>query len=569
MGGKNKGDINVGGKSAIERIADELDFFDELMISSEKNDKYKKYGNVIPDIYKNCGPMSGIYTAMKNCSADWLFVTACDMPLLKGKTVKRLCGKIDTNYDAVVVKNGDRIEPLFGIYSIGMADFFEKKIIAGKYAMTDALSELNVRYVKLSEITDDADEIFNMNTPRDYYKLTGNIMKIDLEKAVGLIEKNIINENKPERVSIWDSLGRTVAVDVVSMTNNPPFPRSPYDGYAVKAEDTPSSSPLKVVGASFAGEPADVAVAKGEAVRIMTGGVIPDGADCVVPQEATDIGESFVMINKSYKPYDNYIFRGEDFLKGDILIKKGTKINAALAALAAAGGNDSILVYPKIKAAVISTGDELTEVGKKPEPGKIYDTNLIYVSMRLKEIGGEVVFSDAVGDDAAEIERNIKLACSAADLVITTGGVSVGQRDLIPQVLEKADAEIIFHGVDIKPGMPTLFAKLDGKPILALSGNPFAAAVGFEALGRPLIAGLIENEAILPKKSEAVLANDFNKKSTARRFIKAVEKNGVVTIPESQGNGSVKTTAECNCYIDVLKGSEGLKAGDMAVIFHV
>lgn len=568
MGGISKADMTVNGETVIGKIAEELSFFDEIIISSEEKEKYEKYGKVLPDIYKNRGPMGGVFTALEACVSDCLFVTACDMPLIKGETVKRLCEEADADSDAVIAVNRERIEPLFGIYSKGAAKLLGERLKAGEYSMSRALSALRVRYVNDEDITDDLNEFFNMNTPEDYYKLTGKFMRISLEEAVGLIEKNI-KRKAVEKISIWDSLDRTIAENFTAKIDNPPFNRSPYDGYALKADDTPTEMPLKVIGESFAGSPAEVTVGRGEAVRIMTGGVIPEGADCVVPQEETDMGERLVMVNRRFMPFDNYIRRGEDFLEGDLLIEKGSHINASAAALAAASGNDRIVVYPEISAAVISTGDELVDVGGKLKTGQIYDTNLIYTMLKLKEIGVKTVYSASVGDDLDRLRENILAACESADMVITTGGVSVGQKDLIPKALKDIGAEIIFHGVDIKPGMPTLFAVREGIPILALSGNPFAAAVGLEVMGRPLIAGLTGNNELLPKRNEAVLANGFHKKSNTRRFVKAVERDGYVTIPPSQGNGSMKTTAECNCYIDVPAGLDELKAGDRAVIFRV
>lgn len=391
-------------------------------------------------------------------------------------------------------------------------------------------------------------------------------MKISLDEALSLIHKNI-KSKEPERISLWESPGRTAAEAVFSQTDNPPFDRSPYDGYALKASDTAHGQPLEVIGESFAGTPSDKIIKIGQAVRIMTGGAIPDGADCIVPQEQTDINDGYVTVKKPYSAYDNYIRRGEDFRRGDMLIAGGTKINAAYAALAAAGGNRDILVYPKIRAAVISTGDELKAEGEKLEYGQIYDTNLIYVSMRLEELGVETVIRKRAGDDIESIKAAVEEACLSADIVITTGGVSVGEKDLIPKAVEAAGGKIIFHGVAVKPGMPTMFAmSKNGVPIAGLSGNPFAAAVGFEVLIRPMLASLSGDRQYECRRKEAVLLNGFAKSSASMRFVKAVERGGKVYIPEAQGNGSVRSTAECNCYIEVPQNSGELKTGDRAVI---
>lgn len=393
-------------------------------------------------------------------------------------------------------------------------------------------------------------------------------MKISLEDAIGIINSNI--QSLPfEDISIYNSMGRRLAEDITADLDNPPFDRSPYDGYAVRSEDTGRNISLKVIGASMAGNPCNLKIGRNEAVRIMTGGVIPEGADCVVPQEKTDYGEGFVIINKNFRPYDNYIKKGEDFCKDQLLIAAGTKINSSAAALAASSGKSNLKVFRQLKAAVISTGDEIVSPGQSLNKGQIYNTNLIYTVMRLEELGVKTVFTASAGDNISDIEGKIKAACEISDFVVTTGGVSVGTKDLVPASLNYIGAESLFHGVDIKPGMPTLLAVYNTIPILGLSGNPFAAAVGLEVIGRQLISSLNGDKWLLPKRKKAVMKNGYDKFSKSRRFIKAVEADGMVTALDSQSNGSIRTTTQCNCYIDVAQGTEGLKPGDSVVIFDV
>ena len=390
-------------------------------------------------------------------------------------------------------------------------------------------------------------------------------MKISLDKAIELINDNIIMKEQ-ETVFIGESLGRTLAENIYACVDNPPFNRSPYDGYALKAAETPGG--FKVTGVNYAGKPSKFNITSGEAVRIMTGGAIPDGADCVVPQEAAHRGEEYVEINDKYSANDNFIRKGEDFLKGELLVKKNKKLCPADMALIAAGGIDRIKVYPRLSVSVISTGNEIVEAGKNIEFGQIYDTNLIYVASRLMELGCDVVHTDTVYDDMRHISEAVSKLALISDLIVTTGGVSVGEKDLVPEAVKSAGAEIVFHGIDIKPGMPTMLSVLDNKSaVLSLSGNPFAAAVGLEVIGRHIISAASGNPSVLPVRFNSVLANGFEKRSKSRRFIKAVEKNGIVTIPVSQGNSSLKSTAECNCFIDVPAGTEKLNAGDRVVIF--
>ena len=180
MGGKSKADMTVNGLTVIERLVKELSFFDELLISAEKGIGYEKFCRVIPDIYKDCGPIGGIYSALSDCDSDRLFVTACDMPLIKSDTVKRLC-EYD-GYDVIAVKNGEKIEPLFAIYKKEAAEYMKECILSSRLAVRNIYEGLDVKIVDIEEITDDKKEFFNMNTPEDYFRLTGKTVLME-EKA--------------------------------------------------------------------------------------------------------------------------------------------------------------------------------------------------------------------------------------------------------------------------------------------------------------------------------------------------------------------------------------------------
>ncbi len=394
-------------------------------------------------------------------------------------------------------------------------------------------------------------------------------MKTDANEALNLIEKHT-KTLKTEYVNISEALGRVVSEDMYALNDYPPFSRSPYDGYAIRAEDRKNREIFTVIGSSFAGTPFMGTVGRNEAVKIMTGGVIPPGADCVVPWEKTDRGEEKVSIYAEPRPYENYIKQGEDYKRGELLLKKDIVMNAAEMALAVSGGVSEIEAYPVLKAAVISTGDEIVPPGEKLKEGKIYDTNMIYVSSRLKELKVDTVYVKAAPDDVRLLNKTFTEACKSSDIVFTTGGVSAGQKDLVPQVLENMGAEIIFKGVDIKPGMPTVFSMAqNGVPVVSLSGNPFAAAVGFELFGRAALAKRSGNRFFLPKRSDAVLKSGYSKKGGAERYVKAFESNGYVDIPSSQGNGSLRSMCGCNCLVRIPKEIDSLSPGERVEILYV
>lgn len=390
-------------------------------------------------------------------------------------------------------------------------------------------------------------------------------MRISLENAQEFLRANI----KPlmhKRLPLYEALGCVMAEKVLAQIDQPPFPRSPYDGYALRAIDSVGAThenpaEMRITGQSFAGKPAEVTLGAGEAVRIMTGGVIPQGADCVIAQEQTDGGETQVKIYKELKPFENYCQLGEDFMRGTEIIPNGIPVTAAVLGVAASAGCTELDVFPKPRVAVFSTGDELQSLGQALGNGQIYSSNSVLLSARLKELGIAVTENTCVRDDLTELISSFEEANRTSDLIISTGGVSVGLHDLVPEALEKLGAKIIFKGVDIKPGMPAVFALLNGKPILALSGNPFACAVTFELLARPAIAVLSSDKRMETRREKAVLSKDCVKKRPVRRFQRGMLEDGAIAIPGEQGNGQLRTMIGCNCLVELPAGNEPIAAG--------
>lgn len=396
-------------------------------------------------------------------------------------------------------------------------------------------------------------------------------MEISFEAALERIRQRV-RPLPSEPLSLKDSLGLIAAAPVTAPMNQPPFPRSPYDGYALRSEDSRGASTeypvtLRVVGRSFAGKPAGVIVGKNESVRIMTGGLIPAGADCVLMQEKTDYGEEQVRIFQSLSPFENYCHRGEDFQVGETLVPAETRVTAAVCAVAASAGRTALSVYPRPLTAVLSTGNELALPGRPLAEGQIYNSNNAYLYARLTELGVPALNLQQVDDELEKIAEAISNAVRQAGLVITTGGVSVGEKDLVPAALERLGAEIIFHGVEMKPGMPAALALLGDTPILALSGNPFAAAVTFETLGRTALACLASDSGLLPELRQAVLAEGYSKRGKVPRFVRATVGNGLVRIPGGQGNGQLRSMIGSNCLVQLPAGSEPFETGAQVSIW--
>jgi len=400
---------------------------------------------------------------------------------------------------------------------------------------------------------------------------------ISVEQAMEQILQYTPVINETEEVELNKAGGRILAQDMVAEFNNPPFDRSPVDGYACKAEDLAGASPeypvrLKVMEEIDAGQYSERVVEHGQAVRIMTGAAIPKGCDCCIYQERTDYGEDFVEIYTEQKQWDNYCFAGEDFKKGTTLLKKGTHIGYVEAAVMAGMGAAKAPVYRRPKVVLLTTGDEVVEPGNPLPAGKIYNSNMTMLSSRMRELGMEPFYMEAVKDDPQIMSERLKEAAKQADMIITTGGVSVGKKDIMHESLGRINAERIFWRVKMKPGMPTLFSVYESEPgrkvpVISLSGNPFGVAVGVELLIRPALEKMMQNPAIGLKEVAGVMADDFVKGIKGRRFIRAYWERGEFHLPNGlHSNGVLSSMAGCNCLIDTKtmedKESKSLKTGD-------
>ncbi|PWX66207.1 molybdopterin molybdotransferase MoeA [Clostridium perfringens] len=402
---------------------------------------------------------------------------------------------------------------------------------------------------------------------------------IALEEALEILNKNT-KALKSEVVSIKDSLKRVLYGDVKSKINNPPFNKSVFDGYAFKSEDSKGTSKenpieLKIVDEIFAGMWPDREIKSGEAIRIMTGAPIPVGADCVLKQEETERHGDLVKIFKEMKVNENISFMGDDIKIGETLIKKGKRLDYADLGIMASSGISEVLVYKKPRVSIISTGDEVCDINSTLKPGKIYDSNLYSLSGRIEELGYNVLSMEHVGDNILKIGEAIEKAFEKSDIVFTTGGASVGEKDLMQKVSESIGFEKLFWKIKIKPGSAVVCSKRQEKILISLSGNPNAALTTFELLGKSVLKKLEgEEENINIKREKGVLMDSFNKKSPQRRFLRGNviydEKGAKVYITQiKSGNGILSSLLNANCLIEIEKGNEGLNRGEVVNIIKL
>lgn len=393
-----------------------------------------------------------------------------------------------------------------------------------------------------------------------------------LEQAQNLLLERVNMIKDAEEITLWDAGGRVLAKDIYAEHDQPPFPRSPLDGYAVRSADISTASKdqpvrLRVLEEVDAGHVGSKCVEPGTAVRIMTGAPIPDGADCIVGQEDTDYGEETVEVCEPIGSYENYCYAGEDYKAGTKILGEGLLLGAVEVGILASLGLEGVSVYRSPKAAVITTGDEIILPGEELAGGKIYDSNLYTLVTRLRMWGMEVTAKERVGDDAAFAAERIREAAGNADLVITTGGVSVGKKDIMHEVVKLLGCETIFWKIAVKPGMPTLCAQYQGKLLICLSGNPYGAAVNLELLVRPLLCKMSGRPDLKIRRVRAVTESTFPKMSRVTRYVRGYYENGKVRIPDgSNASGILSTMCGCNCLIEIPAGTSRLERGDTADI---
>ena len=397
--------------------------------------------------------------------------------------------------------------------------------------------------------------------------------RIELEQAIELINQYCKPIKETERVDIDYALNRVLANDIYSPLSQPPFNKSAMDGYAFHYEDTLNASKenpvhLEVIDTVYAGDYCTKEIKRGQAIQIMTGGCVPSNLTAVLRQEDTNDDPRNLEIYVPSKYMDCICIEGEDFKKGDLLLKKGTKLDSVCLAILSSVGIERVEVYRLPKIALMVTGSEVTSLGLPLEPGRIYDSNYMMFNMRLKELGYPCTYSCRIVDCEKACATHLESFSEKYDLIFTTGGVSVGKKDILHPGLDLCHANKIFWRLKLKPGSPTVFSVLNGVPILSLSGNPFAAICIFELLGRIALSKISNDSTLICKKATAILETDFPKKSGQRRFIRAKYQNGHVEIPSGMhSNNELKALIGCNALIDVEKGNMGLSKNDKVEIW--
>jgi molybdopterin molybdotransferase len=322
-----------------------------------------------------------------------------------------------------------------------------------------------------------------------------------------------------ERVELLAALGRVVAEDVAAPWDLPLCDNSAMDGFAVREADCRPGGSLRVTGYIPAGGAATPAVDHGCAIRIMTGAPVPPGCDAVVPFEETEERDGAVLLRERVNRLQHIRFRGEDVRSGDTVVSAGAVIRPPEISMLASFGKATVPVYRRARVAILSTGDELIELGEQPGSGRIINSNALSLAAAVREIGAEPVIL-GIARDNRESHREKMTEGLKADVLITSAGVSAGDRDLVRDCLAELDVRQLFWKVDIKPGGPVAFGMKEGKPVFSLPGNPVSTMVTFEELVRPALLRMMGHRRVIKPYVQATLRTEVRKKAGKVHFLR-------------------------------------------------
>ena len=372
-----------------------------------------------------------------------------------------------------------------------------------------------------------------------------------------------------EKIEVRAALGRVLAEDIVPSINVPAHDNSAMDGYAVRSSDLQGEVSLEEIGSALAGRPFHGSVGPGQCVRIMTGGVMPEGTDTVVIQEITKKQGNRISVPAGQKPRQNVRYAGEDLAKGKPVLHPGRLLRPADIGLIASLGMGEVKVKRKLRVAFFATGDELASIGTPLKEGEVYDSNRYTLHGMLARLGVEALDLGVVRDDPAALERAFRQAAEGNDVVITTGGVSVGEADFVKQLMAKL-GEVLFWKIAMRPGRPMAFGKIHDAFLFGLPGNPVAVMVTFYQFVRDALIYMSGREEGPLPLLKAAAAESLRKVPGRTEYQRGIlfkeEDQWKVRTTGQQGSGVLRSMSEANCFI-VLEHERGaVRAGELVSV---
>lgn len=393
-----------------------------------------------------------------------------------------------------------------------------------------------------------------------------------VDEALQRIKDSITSISENEELPLRDALNRVLAISVKSVTNVPPYTNSAMDGYAIRGTDLPNhgNRQFKLAGTVMAGKPINQTIEAGECARIMTGAKMPKGTDTVVMQEHVSVNQKNVIIDDRHKLGQNVRHAGEDISVGQTVLDKGKLLTPADLGLLASLGISKVSASRKVRVAFFSTGDELVSLGKPLEEGQIYDSNRYTLHAMLQRFGADIIDLGVVKDDRQSIEETFISAARQADVLITTGGVSVGDADYIKETLEKLGS-VSFWKIAMKPGRPLAFGNINQCLFFGLPGNPVSTMVTFYQFVLPALQklqGATETPSVtLQIRCTTSLRKVAGRIEYQRGIMKQTESGElVVTVDRDQGSHILSSMSKANCFIILPMECENLEPDSIVTV---
>lgn len=389
---------------------------------------------------------------------------------------------------------------------------------------------------------------------------------VSVEEALKILESEI-PVLPTRKVRIIESLGGILAEDVLSPIDMPPFDQSAMDGYAIHYSE--EITEYRLVGEVAAGSAKNPELKPGEAVRIFTGAMVPDTANRVIQQELVVAKENTILLEKVLKDRANIRSKGEQIVTGNLAVESGNEINPAMVGFLAGLGLTEVSITGKPLVVIITTGNELVDPGKRLLPGQIYESNSGMLCTALKQYGFDNFEVVGVSDDYLSTYNQIKAVAEQADMVILTGGISVGDYDFVGRALNELGTNKLFYKVKQKPGKPLYMGKLNDTVIAALPGNPAAALTCFYSYVLPSLNKMCGLDFKGLDTAEMAVENDYKLKGDRAVFLKAFYKNNSVKILDMQSSAMLRSYAAANALVYIPQGVDSVKAGDKVNVLKI
>jgi molybdopterin molybdotransferase len=593
MGQRDKGMLPLHGqplaRHVLQRLAPQVGQL-AISVHADAGD-YARFGlPVWPDVLPGqLGPLAGLHSGMQHASTPYLLTVPCDSPLLPPDLAARLAAGLMQDHADLAIAVTEEIDPATGSTVRRPHPVF-------CLVKTSALPQLNAYLatgerrmrtwhgaLKLTEVLFEHNSAFgNINTPDELAALQAQGLSVPMAQAI--LADTIAPVAEIETLPLPQAFERTLAADIISPISVPAHDNSAMDGYALHGADLGGDTPvtLVVVDTILAGRPGTVTIGRGQCARIMTGAVMPDGCDSVVPQELVQQASatSITVAPDCIRAGDNRRFKGEDLMQGQPALLQGKRLGPAELGLLASLGIATVPVRRRLRVAFFSTGDELRSIGEQLDAGCIYDSNRYTLLGMLTRLGCEVLDMGIVKDAPQALETALRGACAQADVIITSGGVSSGAADFTRDILARL-GEVAFWQINMRPGRPMAFGRIasegDTALLLGLPGNPVAVMAAFYFLARPTLLRLMgadADTATLPLLQVAAHA-PIRKKRGRTEYQRGIVERGTdgrqhVRVTGAQGSGILRSMTQANCMIVLHEAQGNVAAGDLVdiVLFH-